>query len=180
MAGEKTGEFGYWLKLYLDLNFPQYRVFYDHGISKSNNVGKIQGCIGNIANSKTILTEVDLMIVEQNNNIKLLIEIEDKSILGPKIIIGTVFTTIMCNQFAFGVGNEKQYFPIIPETKLIIAGYYPSKGSKREQLEQVIEPKIKEYESLTDCIRLDNIDFVFKEDISKTIDALKKHVIGTL
>ncbi|MFC1936885.1 hypothetical protein ACFLYP_04390 [Chloroflexota bacterium] len=180
MAGKKTGEFGYWLDNQLKEKLPNYRVFYDHGNSELENVGEIQGFYGATATRQNILTHVDVMVIGPNDELKLLIEIEDKSILVPKNIIGTVFSTKMCNQFAFGTGDAKQYFPVAPETKFIIAGFLNPEGGALEQLENVIQPLIMRFKSLEDGINLKNISFVFEEDIETVLKALKECVIWVL
>ena len=74
------------------------------------NVGKIQDFVGEEVSTKSQLTQFDVMVVGTDNYIKLLIEIEDKASLVPNKIIGTFFTTLICNKFGFGAGKDKQYF----------------------------------------------------------------------
>lgn len=155
--GEHTGKFGYWLDEYLQESSSTVQVYCDHRKATIENVGEIQGIYGHKAKSSNIFTYVDVMIANSNHEIKLLIEIEDKSVLVPKKIIGTVFSTAMCNRFAFGAGDKKRYFSTSPETQFIVAGYIDPKGKKLEQLKSVIQPRIMEFESLDDGIKLGNM-----------------------
>ena len=176
-SGEQTGEFGYWLDNSLKEKSSEYSVYYDHGDTKLENVGVIQGFVGTQPKKVNTLAEVDVMVVDRNGNIKLLIEIEDKSSPSPKKLLGVVFSIILCDQFAFGVGETKQYFKITPDTILIVAGFVNPKGKKGEQINEVIKPRLNEIEMPKRLLKFENISFVFEKDIETTLEVLKERVI---
>jgi hypothetical protein len=176
MPGEDTEKFGNWLENYIRKNEQLFRVFYDHGKSSSPSVGEIQGFVGMETTSKTILTNADVMVVDENDKVKILIEIEDKASLVPKKLIGSVFSSLLCTSFAFGTGKDKKHFSITPETIFIMAGQVSSKGNKFEQLEDVIYPKILECKLPDGGILAENVLLVFESDIATTIERLEERV----
>jgi hypothetical protein len=175
-SGEQTGEFGYWLDNHFKNNTPEYEVYYDHGNSDLENVGAIQGFIGYQPKRFNILAEVDVMVVEKQGNIILLIEIEDKSQPSPKKLLGVLFSIVLCNQFAFGVGQDKRVFNVTPETKLILAGFINPKGRKREQIFDVIQPRLNEIDNLDVSVSLNQVSFVFEKDLATSLKVLKEGV----
>ena len=94
-SGEQTGEFGYCLNSFLKAESSEYIVYYDHGDSNLDNVGVIQGFVGTQPKGVNTLAEVDVMVVDAEGNIKLLIEIEDKSSPSPKKLLGVLFSIIL-------------------------------------------------------------------------------------
>ena len=100
--GIHTGNFGLWVDSFVKDKGLSYSVFYDHGNKEIENVGEINGIYGTEVKSGNILAQVDVMAVDSIGNIKLIIEIEDKSSPTPKKILGVVFSIILCNRFSFG------------------------------------------------------------------------------
>ena len=96
--GKHTAEFGKWLQDYLKEEQPSYSVYYDHGDRELGNVGEIQGFVGEVTNSGNILAQADVMVVDEDMNIKLLIEIEEKASLSPKALLGVIFS--ICSSVA--------------------------------------------------------------------------------
>jgi hypothetical protein len=176
-SGEQTGDFGNCLDNFIKEASSEYSVYYDHGDTKLENVGVIQGFVGSQPKRVYTLAEVDVMVVDKEGNIILLIEIEDKSSPSPKKLLGVVFSIVLCDQFAFGVGENKQYFRLNPETKLIIAGFVNPKGRKGDQIFNVIQPRLNEIGVPKGSIKFENISFVFEKDIETTLEVLKKRVI---
>jgi hypothetical protein len=117
------------------------------------------------------------MVVDTEGNIKLIIEIEDKSQPSPKMLLGVLFSIVLCNQFAFGVGQKKRIFNVIPKTKLILAGFVNPKGRKWVQIFDVIQPRLKEVNTSNFSISFSQLIFVYEKDFKTTIKRLKQMVI---
>ena len=179
-SGDQTGYFGFCLNSFLKAESSEYIVYYDHGDSNLDNVGVIQGFVGTQPKGENTLAEVDVMVVDAEGNIKLLIEIEDKSSPSPKKLLGVLFSIILCDKFAFGVGSKKKIFRVNPETKIIIAGFVNPKGKKGEQINEVIKPRLNEIEMPKRLLKFENISFVFEKDIETTFDVLKERIIPLL
>ncbi len=168
--GKRTGEFGRWLTGYLDRN-SQYSVFYDHGsIQEDSNVGVIKGFYGHEVTNRNRISDVDVMVVNDDGEVVLLIEIEESE-MSPKKLLGDVFATIMCNRFAVRMGNEQKYFCATPKTRLIVSGVLSSRG--QDKIRNIIAPRLRQFGVPDDTFQIDNIKFVFGEDISEMITKLK-------
>jgi len=176
--GEHTGKFGCWLTHYLK-GVPQYcehLVYYDHGKRDSKpNVAAIKGFYGVSVKNENRLADVDLIIAKPNKDIILLVEIEEKP-SSPKKILGDVLAILMCNHFAVKLKGKQHYFNITPETELIIAGVVPNKGHRLKQINEVIRPRLQQFTAPNDSINPKNIIFMFRENISCTIEALKEKI----
>lgn len=176
--GEETGIFGHWLTHYFEdsTEFHQYLVYYDHGDAKSNkNVVAIKGLYGDEISRQNQLAQIDIMVVNPNNEVMLLIEIEERE-GSPKKFVGDLFAILMCNRISIRLDNVQHYFKVTAVTKLIIAGIVPAKGSKLRQIEDVILPRLKQFDSPEDSINPRNVTFIFTENIESTISILKKNV----
>lgn len=176
--GEKTGEFGIWLKNYLNEHHPKrkYTVFYDHGDKQNDpNVTVIKGFFDSRVANHNRLADIDIMVVNDNHDIFLLIEIEESGMPSKKLL-GDLFTILMCNKFAVRIGKEQKYYTLHPEAKLIIAGIVPASGGRQSKIEEVIKPRLKQFGVPGDTFLPEKIYFVFGNDISKTMDALKSKV----
>ena len=178
--GKRTGNFGLWVDSFAKDKGLSYSVFYDHGNKEIENVGEINGIYGTEVKSGNILAQVDVMVVDSMGNIKLILEIEDKSSPTPKKVLGVVFSIILCNRFSFGEKKKKQYFRITPETQLIFAGFTNPKGTKRKKLLNVIKPRMFQMTSPSDSIRIENTSFIFEKDLDTAIEVLKGAVIAVL
>ena len=174
--GKLTGEFGLWLSNYLGNNH-QYSVYYDHGDNQKDlNVLAIKGFYGKLITNKNRLVDSDLIVVNnKNNSVDLLIEIEETE-MSPKKLLGDVFTTLMCNQFAVSIDNEQKYFSLSPETHLIVAGVVKTKGTGQEKISLTITSRLQEFVVPGDSIQLDKVKFLFGNDISDTIKKLKSEM----
>jgi len=173
--GEQTGMFGRWLTQYLEDTpmYRQYLLYYDHGCKQSEpNVVVIKGFWGESVTNKNRLADVDLIVANPNKEAMLLIEIEERE-SSPKKILGDVFAILMCNHFAVRQNNVQHYFNITPETKLIVAGIVPTKVHKK-RINEIIGLRLQKFTSPDNSIDVKNVAFVFRENISSTIEELKE------
>ena len=176
--GEQTGIFGEWLTQYINglSNYQDYNVYYDHGDQSINpNVTVIYGLVGDNITRKTQLAQVDVMVTNPNNELDLLIEIEESE-CSPKKILGDLFTLLMCNNYAIKITSGHQFFNNVRDSKLIIAGVVSTKGTKVQQIEEVILPRLDGFKSPEDSIDINNLTLVFKGNIDETISELKNHI----
>jgi hypothetical protein len=171
--GKQTGEFGFWLSQSLGEN-SQYSVYYDHADKQEDsNVAVVKGFYGQQVANKNRLTDIDVMVINnENDEVILLIEIEETE-MSPKKLLGDVFATLMCNRFAVRKGSEQRYFSISPKTRLIVTGVLSSLGSGQEKIKNIIVPRLRQFDIPDDAIQADNIKFVIGEDISEMIKELK-------
>lgn len=173
--GPGTGLFGEWLTAYLK-NYPKYsryRVYYDHGDPQIHpNVVAITGFYGNTPSRYNMLTQVDVLVINPEGEISLVFEIEERS-SAPKKIIGDVFTNLMCNSYSINLSGKTHYFKITPETQLVVAGIVDTHGSKLKQLDEVIVPRLKAFESPKDSIDEKNARLILKENMDNLIAVLK-------
>jgi len=177
--GEQTGIFGEWLTQHINglSNYQGYKVYYDHGDQTINpNVTLIYGSVGASITRKTQLAQIDVMVAKPNNDLDLLIEIEESE-CSPKKILGDLFTLLMCNNFAIKKTSGHQFFKNVRDSKLIIAGEVSTKGTKVQQIEEVILPRLAGFTSPEDSIDINNLTLVFKGNIEETISELKKHIL---
>jgi len=174
--GKSTGEFGNWLDQYLGLN-SQYSVYYDHGEKdKYPNVVAVKGIYGQKVSNKNRLVDTDVMVVNnEKNRVILLIEIEESE-MSPKKLLGDIFATLMCNQFAVRIGDEQKYFRVSPKTRLIVAGVMQNRGDGQEKIYKTITPRLREFDVPGDAIQIDKINVVLGEDIMEIQEKLKKEM----
>ena len=174
--GERTGEFGLWLRRYLEED-DRYSVYYDHGDrEKDPNVGYVKGFFGRQVADKNTLAYLDVMVVDNDNyEVVLLIEIEESK-MSPKTLLGDIFAALMSNQFSVGVGSEAKYFDPTSETCLIVAGWVESKGAGQEKIESTIAPRLLKFTAPEGEIQFDQIKFVVGNDIFETIEKLKREM----
>ena len=114
------------------------------------------------------------MVTSPNNEIITIIEIEERP-STPKKIIGDIMTLALCNRFYIKQNGEPQDFKITHDTRLVVAGITPPEGSKLPQLCNII-PRLKRFTSPDDGINLQNLNYIFREDINTTLEALKKYM----
>jgi hypothetical protein len=173
--GEQSGLFGQWLtdRMRGIPEWQDYLIFYDHGDKAAQpNVVAIKGIYGEEVTSTTQLTQVDVMVAKPNREIVTLVEIEERP-SSPKKLIGDVFANLMCSQYSITINGEQQYFSITAETRLILAGIMNPKGNKFKQLERVIKPRMNDFCAPEDAVRLDKVQFIFKDGIEEVIEELK-------
>jgi len=175
--GEETGKFGKCLTRYLkNKDYFDYFVYYDHGCKQAEpNVTEIRGFFGAEVKNRNRLADVDLLVAKPNKDAVILVEIEERPV-SPKKILGDVFAILMCNQFAVKLDGEQQYFRVNAETKLIIAGIALNKGIRLERINEVIIPRLQLFKTPDDSINPKNVNLIFKENISSTIEALKEKI----
>ena len=77
---------------------------------------------------------------------------------------------------AVKLNGEQHYFNVTSETKLIVAGFVPNKGYKLKKINKIISPRLQQFTAPNDSINPKNVTFMFKENISCTIDALKEKI----
>ncbi len=84
--GQLTGEFGAWLTDYINhCRYQHYTVYYDHGDKqKHKNVAEVKGFCGKEVTLDNKLTDIDVMVVNEENMVMLLIEIEESKV-PPKV-----------------------------------------------------------------------------------------------
>ena len=102
-----------------------YDVLFDHG-GKINEgrykVGKINGWYGNEYNASSQLAQLDIAVVEKESHRALaLIEIEESPSV-PKVIIGDIFATLLCDHIAFERQRELEVGEFTGLLVLIRAG----------------------------------------------------------
>lgn len=170
--GVSTGEFGEWLTTITE-GLPCYSVFYDHGDKDAHrNVVAAKGFVGDIVKNLNRLADTDLLIVNKNNMIDMIIEIEERP-SNPKKILGDVFSILLCDRFAVRQDGKQLYYRAHNDTKLIVAGVVPDKGSRLRKINEIICPRIKQFTSPFNGIRPANVDLIFTGNIQETIDTLK-------
>ncbi|HLE15655.1 MAG TPA: hypothetical protein VI776_12985 [Anaerolineales bacterium] len=178
-AGARTGVFGEWLTNYLQgiTKYQDYLVYYDHGDPTAHsNVVAIKGLYGEEVSLINQLAQVDVLVAKPNQEILTIAEVEEAP-SSPKKILGDTFTLLMCNRFSVHLLGKHQYFRITPETRLIIAGTMVIRGSKPEQLEKIILPRMKSFSVPHDAVDPKNVSFIFRGTIKETISELEKTFI---
>jgi len=173
--GIETAKFGRWLTEYLK-DF-RYQVYYDHGDKrKYSNVFSIKGFYGVEVHNINRLTDIDVLIASKNNEIKILIEIEERKI-SPKKLLGDILAILMCNRIAIRKGKKQEYFTVNDKTKLIVAGILPNNGNRIRKICDVIKPRLDSFSGYSDGICPKNIHLIFEEDISSSINKLRDFII---
>ena len=176
--GYLTGEFGYWLTQYLQnsSHHQKLAVFYDHGEKEDNpNVVAIKGFYGHQVSNKNRLADIDVMVVNNDKEVKLLIEIEESK-MSPKKLLGDVFAILMCNQVSVTIENKRKDFCLSSNSHLIVAGIVSSRGRGQDKIINTIMPRLQKFKVPDDSIRIDKIKCVLGEDISKVIEILKNEI----
>ena len=118
------------------------------------------------------------MVVNNDKEVVLLIEIEE-SRMSPKKLLGDVFSTMMCNQFAVRTEHENKYFGVSSKTSLIIAGVVPNapnQGNELNKIRNIVMPRLQKFSAPNDSLQIDKIKIVTEQDISKTLEELKNEV----
>ncbi len=100
-----------------------------------------------------------------------MIEIEEGE-LEPKDLLGDIFANIMSNHFQVKIEGKKTHFNITPKTNFIIASEAKKKGKKQEKTEKIITERLSQFTFPSDTIQLENISFIFGENVDVTIENL--------
>jgi hypothetical protein len=178
-AGSKTAEFGLWLTRELK-EYPQYQVYYDHGDPhKYDNVKVIKAFLGDRVSRENKLADVDVLVANQDNEVLLLIEIEESPI-SPKILLGDVFASMLCEKFAVNIKGKQKYFEVTANSKLVVAGFLPNLPDKQIDIVKVIQGKLKESFSPQGKYSWDRVDLIVAQDLEFTIQRMQTMVLEYL
>lgn len=176
--GARTGEFGKWLLQYVEgeARFRDCTVYYDHGDQAHDpHVCAIQGFCGDALVSSNRLADVDVVLATQSGEILCLIEIEETS-ATPKTLIGDVFAILMCSRFAVREGGRRRYLEITPDTRLIVAGVGDAGGQQTEKVNEIIKPRLAQFEGPGDGIALGNVELLVEESLSVVLERLRERL----
>jgi hypothetical protein len=100
--------------------------------------------------------------------------------MPPKKLLGDVFATIMCNQFAVRIDNEQKYFGVSYKTQFIVAGVVSNRGDGQDKIRNTITSRLRQFDVPDDSIQIHKTQIVFGENISETIENLKSEVMNIL
>jgi len=175
-AGEKTGEFGAWLREAIQGQV-DYQVYYDHGDpEKDDNVAVIKAFLGETVTRENKLADVDVMIANQDNEILLLIEIEESPI-SPKTLLGDVFACLLSSGFAVRVEGKQVDFRVTPRTQLWIAG--TAAGKKAELIDQLQE-KINRIVLDNENIPIRSVRLIIENELKYCLKSLEEESLKYL
>lgn len=171
--GRYTAQFGKWLTGFIETKpeYENYLVYYDHGDSRLPNVVAIKGFYGKSVKNLNRLTDVDILVAKPDGKIVLLIEIEE-TYQSPQKYIGSVFSILMCNQFAVGSNKNQRYFTTNEVTKLIVAGILPT-NRRLKKIHHIIAPRLQQFSAPIESIDPKNVHFLFSSNIAEVINRLK-------
>ena len=175
-SGEKTGQFGLWLTNYVceKKADEDYLVYYDHGDpALHDNVKVIKGFIGEQVKNANRLTDIDVLVANQNREILLLIEIEESPI-SPKTLLGDVFASLVSTKFSV-LEDEHVNFTVTSNSRLIIAGFHPNRERRKSYCVD-IRRKIGEFSVPGDSVSVDNIEFIIESDLESCLAELRQRV----
>jgi hypothetical protein len=175
--GKRTGQFGRWLTEYIRSEHPNknYTVYYDHGDpEKHDKVAAIKGFMGEEVKNENRLTDVDVMVADEDRGIKLLIEIEESPI-SPKTLLADFFASLFSTKFAVKVGDENIYFSKTPGTHLIVTSYNPS-DKKRKIFMNKVQKTLREFQSAESDIKPGNVELVIESDLECCLEKLQQRV----
>ncbi len=175
-AGQMTGQFGWWLTEYLRKEHADkhYIVYYDHGDpAKHDNVAAIKGFIGGEVKNENRLADVDVMVADEDHNIRVLIEIEE-SPLSPKTLLGDVFASLVSTGFSI-LDDGQRYFKVSRRTRLIVAGFHPNL-ERRKNYRDDIRRRIGQFSVPVDAISIDNVEFIIESDLDSCLRKLRQRI----
>lgn len=186
-AGKKTGEFGKWLYHQCRENYPQFKVYYDHGEKNHDpNVSVPMGFFGDNISQKNRLTDCDVLVglsSEENSKAVLLIEVEqgsnkrglDTRSVSPKTVLGDILASMLSERFAIKTthpNSPHDYYQVDEETLLIIAFPYNERGytyPKMKMIEKTIQNIVKSNEK-----PLKNVELVMAPNLKELFNQLKQ------
>jgi hypothetical protein len=180
--GSATGEFGRSVAAMLQERGveQQYHLFYDHGDPSTDPcVAAAKGVAGTSLSQQTRLADIDLVLATPEGKVVLLIEIEERP-LSPKKLLGDLFTLLLCDRVAVRREGVNHFYEITPETRLVIAGITPDKGSQRAKYEEVILPRAQQVSGLPSGIPMSQVTLVLGETLEQMIERLKAEVWGVV
>jgi hypothetical protein len=175
-SGEKTGQFGLWLTEYIneERSEKDYLVYYDHGDqARYDNVKVIKGFIGEKVKNANRLTDIDVLVANQENEILLLIEIEESPI-SPKTLLGDIFSSLVSTNFSVRK-DEQVNFSVTSGSHLIIASFHPN-PERRKNYRDDIRRRIGEFSVPEDSISVDNIEFIIEADLDISLEKLRQRM----
>ena len=111
-----------------------YEVFYDHGVKSERNVCECKATIDQELSRLTAIAGIDIAVLREDKVI-LLIEIEEKKTLSPKVFFGDYVTMQMVNH----VFIDKKRYDVTPLTRFVIGGLAEAKGSSKSKLANLEE-----------------------------------------
>ena len=179
-SGEKTGQFGLWLTKYLreEKAEKDYLEYYDHGDpALHDNVKVIKGFIGEQVKNANRLTDIDVLVANQDKEILLLIEIEESPI-SPKTLLGDIFASLISTNFSV-LEDEQVSFTVNSRSRLIIAGFHPN-PERRNNYHNDIRRRIGEFSVPEDSMHLENIEFIIESDLGSCLAELRRRIKGIL
>lgn len=172
--GISTGQFGEQLTRHIrsKSNLSKYAIYYDHGDAcRNDNVVACKGFIGEDVNNLNRLADIDIILTEKNK-VKIIIEVEERD-SSPKKIIGDIFSIAMCNNIAVKQKEKPNVFKITDKTILIVSGIVPTKGRRKEKIDNVISKNIRKFQRSEEGLNLKNTYLVFEEKIELVLDKVK-------
>ena len=175
-AGEKTGQFGLWLTEYIheERSEKDYLVYYDHGDpTLHDNVKVIKGFIGEKVKNANRLTDIDVLVANQDKEILLLIEIEESPI-SPKTLLGDIFASLVSTKFSVWEDSHLE-FPVTNRSRLIIVGFHPNR-KRQKNYHDDIRRRIGEFSVPEDSIRESNIELIIESDLNTSLEKLRQRM----
>ncbi len=85
----------------------------------------------------------------------------------------------MCNRVAFGTGDQEVY-KISGKTKLIGSGVIPTKGVRKQKVENTIGPRLVSFRCSEDGSDLANVLLFFLSDIDQILNDIRSCIAQTL
>jgi len=174
--GEKTGQFGLWLTEYLQEQHPDkhYIVYYDHGDPlEHDNVKVIKGFLGEEVRNENRLTDIDILVANQEKEILLLIEIEESPI-SPKTLLGDIFTCLASTKFSV-LDEDQKKFTASHSSRLIIAGFHPNQ-KRRKYYGDSFRCRVGEFSAPADAIFINNVEFIIDSDLDTCLGKLRQRI----
>ena len=138
----------------------------------SGDVFTVKGFCGDSVTHANRLTDIDLIVVNEDKEIELLIEFEEIGV-SSKTLLSDIFATLLCDRFAVIKNGVHMYFDVLSETKLIVAAVDASQFTKRNYFEHEVLPKLQQ----TITFNIKDIEFVFGIDARSSSDNLKDKMV---
>ncbi len=148
------------------------KVYVGHG--KLSQSKKVQGFMSEEIDNGTKVAEIDIIIAKSNKNVLFLVEIEE-SRAPPKKILGDIFSILFCD----GIQVDKQIYSLNSQTKVLVGTHYNSDGKKASQFE-LINERIGLFTNPKGPLGINCIQFIYEENLSKTIDKIERMIIDEI
>lgn len=98
--GSLTVQLGQKLHQWLSINVSSKKIIYDHGDRNLAEVGEVKSIMITDNNDEIELSDMDITIFDENDNISYVIEVEESS-STPKTILGDVFSLLFARKMRF-------------------------------------------------------------------------------